>query len=105
MDLGSTGETLTVWQVLAFFCTWLGGVLVNYINRVAREGMDWKEYWTHNPIKVLSSLFVSLGICITLLVDGEANHLTYFSVAFMAENLINTPRKEVPNAVDTKTKE
>lgn len=99
MDIGTVADApLTFWQVIAALLTWMGGVLFNYINRISREGMDWKEYWTHSPLKVLSSLFVSLGICISLLLSGETNHLTYFTVAFMAENLMNVPRKEKQDA-------
>lgn len=103
MDIGSIADTpLTFWQVIAVLFTWLGGVLFNFINRVSREGMDWKEYWTHNPLKVLSSLFVSLGICISMMVSGNTDHLTYFTVSFMAENLMNVPRKEKQNAEESK---
>lgn len=80
---------LTAWQIVAFLCTWFGGVLFNFTNKVTRDGIGVKEYWTHNPLAMMTSFIVSLGICITMLLQGETNHLTYFTVAFMAENLIN----------------
>ena len=81
---------LTVLEIVAFFCTWAGGVLVNYVNKSARERLGWKQYWTRNPLTTVASLVVSFGLCISLLLSEETNHLTYFSVAFMAENLINS---------------
>ena len=84
---------LTVLEVIAFICTWAGGVLVNYVNKSARERLGWKQYWTRNPLTTVASLIVSFGLCISLLLSEETNHLTYFSVAFMAENLINSRGK------------
>lgn len=84
---------LTVLEIVAFICTWAGGVLVNYVNKSARERLGWKQYWTRNPLTTVASLIVSFGLCISLLLSEETNHLTYFSVAFMAENLINSRGK------------
>lgn len=81
---------LTVLEIIAFLCTWAGGVLVNYVNKTVRESLNWKEYWSRNPLTTVASLVVSFGLCISLLISEETNHLTYFSVAFMAENLINS---------------
>lgn len=81
---------LTVLEIVAFLCTWAGGVLVNYVNKTVREKLNWKEYWSMNPLTTVASLVVSFGLCISLLLSEETNHLTYFSVAFMAENLINS---------------
>lgn len=81
---------LTVLEMIAFLCTWAGGVLVNYVNKTVREKLNWKEYWLRNPLTTVASLIVSFGLCISLLISQEMNHLTYFSVAFMAENLINS---------------
>ncbi|WOL24649.1 hypothetical protein fHeYen902_303c [Yersinia phage fHe-Yen9-02] len=87
-------DHLTWIQMVAFLCSWAGGVLVNYVNKTTREGLDWKEYWTRNPLTTIASLVVSFGICISMLLSDETNHLTYFSVAFMAENLINSKRPD-----------
>lgn len=81
---------LTVFEIVAFLCTWAGGVMVNYVNKTVREKLNWKEYWSRNPVTTIASLVVSFGLCLSLLISEETNHLTYFSVAFMAENLINS---------------
>lgn len=80
---------LPAWDIVAFVFTYIGGVMVNYIVKTKREHMNWKEYWTLNPVTSIAALCVSTGMCITLLSQGETNHLTYFAVAFVAENLIN----------------
>lgn len=90
MDSTGVAELqLSTWQIVAFLCTWLGGVLFNFTNKVTRDGIGVAEYWTKNPLAIAASFIVSLGICITMLLSGETNHITYFTVAFMAENLIN----------------
>lgn len=81
---------LTMFEIVAFLCTWAGGVMVNYVNKTVREKLNWKEYWSRNPVTTIASLIVSFGLCLSLLISEETNHLTYFSVAFMAENLINS---------------
>ena len=91
-------EHLSAFEIFAYMCSWLAGVLLNYANKVKREGVGKWEYWTSNPFASIASILVSLGICMTMLTSGEANHVTYFSVAFMAENLINvTPKKQGTN--------
>lgn len=105
MDLGSTVVHLSGWQIFALLLTWSGGVLVNYANKVSREGVDRVEYWTRNPLATISSIVVSLGICISLILSGETNHLTYFTVAFMAENLINTGPRKVQDDVEKNQKQ
>lgn len=76
-------------QVFGYLCTWVGGVLINYVQKTKRDGLDWRKYWTNNPFSTVASIFVSIGIFVNLISSGETNHITYFSVAFMAENLIN----------------
>ncbi|MEG0374824.1 MAG: hypothetical protein RR672_04250 [Raoultibacter sp.] len=88
--MGDVVQHLSTVEILAYVCTYIGGVLMNYIVKTKREGLDWKQYWTLNPVTSLAAVLVSTGMCITLLLQGETNHLTYFSIAFMAENLINT---------------
>ena len=88
--MGDVVQHLSTVEILAYDCTYIGGVLMNYIVKTKREGLDWKQYWTLNPVTSLAAVLVSTGMCITLLLQGETNHLTYFSIAFMAENLINT---------------
>lgn len=88
--MGDAVQHLSTVEILAYVCTYIGGVLMNYIVKTKREGLDWKQYWTLNPVTSLAAVLVSTGMCITLLLQGETNHLTYFSIAFMAENLINT---------------
>lgn len=82
-------EHTDVFQLLGFLCTWIGGILVNYVQKTKREGLDWRQYWTNNPFSTVASIFVSVGLFINLLGSGETNHITFFSVAFMAESLIN----------------
>ena len=77
-------------QIVAFLFSYIGGVLTNYVVKTKREGLNWKEYWTLNPIASIGAAFVSTGMFIGMLVNGQTDHLTYFSLAFTVENLINT---------------
>lgn len=91
-----------LFQLFGFLCTWVGGVLVNYVQKTKREGLDWRQYWTNNPFSTVASVFVSIGLFINLIGSGETNHITFFSVAFMAENLINNGSNR--NANDSNAK-
>lgn len=77
-------------QIVAFLFSYIGGGLTNYVVKTKREGLNWKEYWTLNPIASIGAVFVSTGMFIGMLVNGQTDHLTYFSLAFTVENLINT---------------
>lgn len=77
-------------QVVAFLFSYVGGVLMNYVVKTKRDGLNWKEYWTLNPISSVAAVFVSTGMFIGMLTTGQTDHLTYFSLAFTVENLINT---------------
>ncbi|QZE57287.1 hypothetical protein MPK71_gp078 [Erwinia phage pEa_SNUABM_1] len=77
-------------QIVAFLFSYIGGVLTNYVVKTKREGLNWKEYWTLNPIASIGAVFVSTGMFIGMLVNNQTDHLTYFSLAFTVENLINT---------------
>ena len=70
--------------------SYIGGVLMNYVIKTKREGLNWKEYWTLNPISSIAAVCVSTGMFIGMLTTGQTDHLTYFSLAFTVENLINT---------------
>ena len=76
-------------QIVGFFLSYVGGVLMNYVVKTKREGLNWKEYWTLNPISSVAAVFVSTGMFIGLLMNGQTDHLTYFSLAFTVENLVN----------------
>lgn len=88
--MGDAVHQLSSIEIAAYVLTYMGGVLMNYIVKTKREHMDWKAYWTLNPVTSVAAILVSTGMCISLILNGETNHLTYFSLAFMAENLINT---------------
>jgi len=90
-------------QLFGFLCTWVGGVLVNYVNKTKRDGLGWKEYWTDNPLSTVASVFVSIGLFVNLIGSGETNHITFFSVAFMAENLINNGSKSDSSKKDAES--
>lgn len=99
---------LSALEIFAFLCSYLGGVLVNYVVKTKREHMGWKEYWTLNPVSSIASVLVSTGMFITLLSQQQTDHLTYFSLAFTVENLINTqatkgekPREEDKQSSDS----
>ncbi|QYW03041.1 hypothetical protein pEaSNUABM14_00081 [Erwinia phage pEa_SNUABM_14] len=83
-------EHLSYTDIFAFTCTYIGGVLMNYIVKTRREHLGWKEYWTLNPVASIAALCVSTGMMISLIRSGQTDHLTYFSLAFTVENLINT---------------
>lgn len=88
-------EHLSYTDIFAFTCTYIGGVLMNYIVKTRREKLSWKEYWTLNPVASIAALCVSTGMMITLVKSGQTDHLTYFSLAFTVENLINTQVSKV----------
>lgn len=87
-------------QIVAFLFSYIGGVLTNYVVKTKREGLNWKEYWTLNPIASIGAVFVSTGMFIGMLVNGQTDHLTYFSLAFTVENLINTQTSKAAQKQD-----
>ncbi|AWY08354.1 hypothetical protein HOT49_gp076 [Erwinia phage vB_EamM_Alexandra] len=88
--MGDIVPSLPPIQIVAFLLSYVGGVLMNYVIKTKREGLNWKEYWTSNPISSIAAVFVSTGMFIGMLTAGQTDHLTYFSLAFTVENLINT---------------
>ncbi len=83
-------QHLSALEIVAYVFSYIGGMLLNYAVKTKRSNMDWKQYWTSNPISSIAAVFVTTGMCITLLISGESNHLTYLGIAFTVENLINT---------------
>lgn len=83
------GTDLSVLHYIAFALAWLGGILTRFAQQVNIEKIDFRQYFVERPMLTAASLCISLAITIVLFLQGETNIITYFSVTFVAETLIN----------------
>lgn len=83
------GTALTQWHYLAFILAWVGGILTRFAQAVRTEKVSAKQYFVSYPMSTMAALCVSLAVCIVMALQGENSLVTYFSVAFVVETLIN----------------
>ena len=76
---------------------WAAGLGLHVIKKSTQNGISVKQYFSSKPMSTAVSLFVSVGVCLALVRNGDTSFMSYFGASYMAESLINQFEKnEVP---------
>lgn len=75
--------------ILAYALT-LMGVAVHWVKKCVQQKLDFVKYWTCNKqSSVLVVLTTTAGYFTTLIVDPNPSLMTFISISYMADSMLN----------------
>lgn len=79
--------------ILSLAC-WFGGVAAHFLKRCYMEDMAIVDYWKSKPYASVSSIVAGLVVyLITLITSGNANLITFFTIGYILDSVINRTEK------------
>lgn len=80
----------SMWYIILSLLCWASGVGAHFLKRCWLEKIGFKDYWVSHVEASIASIIAGLVVyLITLITSGNANLITFFTIGYILDSVIN----------------